>query len=587
MYCKLYEFKIIDENSIKDYKAKFIRLPPQTSRNARVEEALANGIPIEYLVYQDIIQADNLNELNISQELKDMAIAYMLHIGKIKSPDEITRDTSVKKKKKENEVKARSKNEAEVVTKENEKEKELLAEIAELRSINKSLENEKEKISKQLVAERSKLEKDLSNEKNEKEKLEEENKELLAEIAELRSINESLETENKELVVERSKLEKDLSNVKNEKEKLETENKELVAEVEKLEMEKDELTAENKLLNTKLSEEIRKIQLESNKALEVSKEEINKLKEELKKAEEDKRSIIKKNSDNISSLEKEIERLKGEIVQKSNENISKLDEIISLKSENTKLKNEVIIKDEKIMALDIQIKSLNDARKNNTDVLEIQRLNREINNLTIIINEKSDEIRELKEKNMQLEEEIRNNTLKHMEEIAEIERINNLRLEEYRVRLAEKDLTSNDKVDNDTNGNSLDISRAKLEGKKIVSILGSRIYDISSYIENNEEIAIFEEADDADLYIILTDLTKKSVERFKEDVKAHKNSIKVMVNWDDSIPFSAESLTGCKLDVIIKNNPEWFKETWVNEYSVPSWVGELKSKISEKLGVHI
>ena len=538
MYCKLYEFKIIDENSIKDYKAKFIRLPPQTSRNARVEEALANGIPIEYLVYQDIIQADNLNELNISQELKDMAIAYMLHIGKIKSPDEITRDTSVKKKKKENEVKARSKNEAEVVTKENEKEKELLAEIAELRSINKSLENEKEKISKQLVA-------------------------------------------------ERSKLEKDLSNVKNEKEKLEDENKELVAEVEKLEMEKDELTAENKLLNTKLSEEIRKIQLESNKALEVSKEEINKLKEELKKAEEDKRSIIKKNSDNISSLEKEIERLKGEIVQKSNENISKLDEIISLKSENTKLKNEVIIKDEKIMALDIQIKSLNDARKNNTDVLEIQRLNREINNLTIIINEKSDEIRELKEKNMQLEEEIRNNTLKHMEEIAEIERINNLRLEEYRVRLAEKDLTSNDKVDNDTNGNSLDISRAKLEGKKIISILGSRIYDISSYIENNEEIAIFEEADDADLYIILTDLTKKSVERFKEDVKAHRNSIKVMVNWDDSIPFSAESLTGCKLDVIIKNNPEWFKETWVNEYSVPSWVGELKSKISEKLGVYI
>jgi len=427
--CKLYEFKIIDENSIKDYKAKFIRLPPQTSRNARVEEALANGIPIEYLVHQDIIQADNLDELNISQELKDMAIAYMLHIGKIKSPDEITRDTSVKKK--ENEVKARSKNEAEVVTKENEKEKELLAEIAELRSINKSLE---------------------------------------------------------------------------------TENKELVAEVE---------------------------------------------------------------------------RLKGEIAQKSNENISKLDEIISLKAENTKLKSEVIIKDEKIMALDIQIKSLNDARKNNTDVLEIQRLNREINNLTIIINEKSDEIRELKEKNMQLEEEIRNNTLKHMEEIAEIERINNLRLEEYRVRLAEKDLTSNDKVDNDTDRNSLDISRAKLEGKKIVSILGSRIYDISSYIENNEEIAIFEEADDADLYIILTDLTKKSVERFKEDVKAYRNSIKVMVNWDDSIPFSAESLTGCKLDVFIKNNPEWFKETWVNEYSVPSWVGELKSKISEKLGVYI
>lgn len=429
MNCKLYEFKIIDENSIKDYKAKFIRLPPQTSRNARVEEALANGIPIEYLVHQDIIQADNLDELNISQELKDMAIAYMLHIGKIKSPDEITRDTSVKKK--ENEVKARSKNEAEVVTKENEKEKELLAEIAELRSINKSLE---------------------------------------------------------------------------------TENKELVAEVE---------------------------------------------------------------------------RLKGEIAQKSNENISKLDEIISLKAENTKLKSEVIIKDEKIMALDIQIKSLNDARKNNTDVLEIQRLNREINNLTIIINEKSDEIRELKEKNMQLEEEIRNNTLKHMEEIAEIERINNLRLEEYRVRLAEKDLTSNDKVDNDTDRNSLDISRAKLEGKKIVSILGSRIYDISSYIENNEEIAIFEEADDADLYIILTDLTKKSVERFKEDVKAYRNSIKVMVNWDDSIPFSAESLTGCKLDVFIKNNPEWFKETWVNEYSVPSWVGELKSKISEKLGVYI
>jgi len=429
--CKLYEFKIIDENSIKDYKAKFIRLPPQTSRNARVEEALANGIPIEYLVHQDIIQADNLNELNISQELKDMAIAYMLHIGKIKSPDEITRDTSVKKKKKENEVKARSKNEAEVVTKENEKEKELLAEIAELRSINKSLENE---------------------------------------------------------------------------------NKELVAEVE---------------------------------------------------------------------------RLKGEIAQKSNENISKLDEIISLKAENTKLKSEVIIKDEKIMDLDIQIKSLNDARKNNTDVLEIQRLNREINNLTIIINEKSDEIRELKEKNMQLEEEIRNNTLKHMEEIAEIVRINNLRLGEYRVRLAEKDLTSNDKVGNDTNGNSLDISRAKLEGKKIVSILGSRIYDIRSYIENNEEIAIFEEADDADLYIILTDLTKKSVERFKEDVKEYRNSIKVMVNWDDSIPFSAESLTGCKLDVIIKNNPEWFKETWVNEYSVPSWVGELKSKISEKLGVYI
>lgn len=536
MYCKLYEFKIIDENSIKDYRAKFIRLPPQTSRNARVEEALANGIPIEYLVYQDIIQADNLDELNISQEVKDMATAYMLHIGKIKSPNEITQDTSVKKK--ENEVKARSKNEAEVVTKENEKDKELLAEIAELRSINKSLENEKEKISKQLVA-------------------------------------------------ERSKLEKDLSNVKNEKEKLETENKELADEVEKLEMEKDELTAENKLLNTKLSEEIRKIHRESNKALEVSKEEINNLKEEIKKAEEDKRSIIKKNSDNISSLEKDIARLKEEIVQKSNENISKLDEIISLKSENTKLKGEVIIKDEKILALDIQIKSLNDARENNTEVLEIQRLNREINNLTIIINEKSDEIRELKDKNMQLEDEIRNNTLKHMDEIAEIERVNNLRLEEYRVRLSENDLTSNDKVGNDNNGNSLDISRAKLEGKKIVSILGSRICDISSYIENNEGIAIFEEADDADLYIILTDLTKKSVDRFKEDVKEYRNSIKVMVNWDDSIPFSAESLTGCKLDVFIKNNPEWFKETWVNEYSVPSWVGELKSKISEKLGVYI
>lgn len=125
------------------------------------------------------------------------------------------------------------------------------------------------------------------------------------------------------------------------------------------------------------------------------------------------------------------------------------------------------------------------------------------------------------------------------------------------------------------------VREAKEQGKKVLGIVGKGKKFILNNIEESEKYVAIEEPEKADYWVIVTTPDKESVELFKELVisKPLKKSIKIMTLWNDSYPFTAESLVESNLDLIIPYYEDAHKLEWLGEENYSNWKLELNNLI--------
>lgn len=125
------------------------------------------------------------------------------------------------------------------------------------------------------------------------------------------------------------------------------------------------------------------------------------------------------------------------------------------------------------------------------------------------------------------------------------------------------------------------IREAKEQGKKIIGVVGKGKRFIINNIEHNENYVAVEDPEKADYWIIVTTPDKDSVELFKELVagKPVRKSIRIMTLWNDSYPFTAESLVDTSLDLVIPYCGEFHKHEWLGVPHYSNWRLELNNLI--------
>lgn len=77
------KYRKLTGEEIKEYRNKYIVLPPQPTNILRICQALKAGIPVEYFVDQGIVDLGLLKELPIEKELRDRFIGCFRFYGKL------------------------------------------------------------------------------------------------------------------------------------------------------------------------------------------------------------------------------------------------------------------------------------------------------------------------------------------------------------------------------------------------------------------------------------------------------------------------------------------------------------------------
>lgn len=121
------------------------------------------------------------------------------------------------------------------------------------------------------------------------------------------------------------------------------------------------------------------------------------------------------------------------------------------------------------------------------------------------------------------------------------------------------------------------IREAKLKGKKIVGVVGTGESFIIKALKDCEDFIAVTSPDKADAWIVTTTPDPDAVQQFKEQVRAKpaRKTIKVMTLWNESYPFTPESLVESSLDLVIPYDKEFFKQDWLGETMNISWRREL------------
>lgn len=459
-------------------------------------------------------------------------------------------------------------------------------EKSELELLNKALEAEKIKLEEDIVSYsqsienlKNTLDTSGSSEEYTHKQIEIIKDEQLRSARELEETNNKIKNLNNQLeLITKEKLE-----VERQKKNLENENRHLLEEI-------DDHTKNIELIQDEL-DTVTKSKADIQKQIETIKTERIRLVGELKEANE---TIIELNNqlaqittelgnekDKTYELEMDIDRVNRAIDIKTKALEKKNEELNISKEENLEYRSKLSVAEEKNITLEIQLNNMQSNLTEDKYIVEIGKLNNEIENLKTILSEKNIVISDKEIKISSLEQQIDDNLEEHKKEIQTINESNELKIAEYR-----RSLTSNEipKVSIETPALALDITRARVEGKKIISLVGSDILNLESYIEEDDNIFIAHDADDADIYILVTDLTKNSITEFKKQARVHSDSIKILVNWVDNLPFSPKSITGFNMDIIIRNTTDNFKDTWLNKNTDVTWKKDLNWKIKDRLG---
>lgn len=75
------DFLVLSADDIKKYRTMFVELPPHANFARRIEDALAYGIPVEYLIDKNILTVEILKDINVDKDTFEYIKDYFEYKG--------------------------------------------------------------------------------------------------------------------------------------------------------------------------------------------------------------------------------------------------------------------------------------------------------------------------------------------------------------------------------------------------------------------------------------------------------------------------------------------------------------------------